>query len=289
MLSFFLCLTANAEPEVSLTYKVDQKIGIWAENISGNILYNPQDVFYTSRGFAIKKNNGFKNLNIYGGIFYTTEKPKDAISIQKAKGTESYPGYKIEEKERTKSSVFFIQLPNKKKKVIGRGHNNLTPYRWFTHAANSKLDFTKPDSSFGWNKEGENYLYAIPTKSTSLSSKKATPDDIQKWNKQVQIFSPKIKITHGMWVNTDFDETLEQVACGVGPRFKSCLIYDPEENIWHNTQLHWDSSDYPLPFSYNKENYIAYRAHPKSKILRVLYFDGLSYRTEFFRPKNRKR
>ena len=286
MLSLILAFTANAEPEVSLTYKVDKKIGLWSENISGNILYDEQSVFYTDKGFAVKANKGFKNISIQGGIFYTTSKPKDAVAISKAKGEASFSGYSIEEKQvRKDQSVFFINLPNKKKKVLGRGHKSLVPYRWFTHAPKRSKGFAKPDATFGWNKEGEKYLYKIPTKAAALPVKKATSKDIQGWNTQVQIFSPNITITHGLWVNTDRDEELEQVACGVGPRFKSCFIYDKEDDIWHSTQLNWDSSDTPLVFTYNNEQFVAYRSHPKSKILRVLYFDGFSYQTEFFRPK----
>ena len=60
--SLLIMLNASADSQVSLTYKVEDKIGIWGENISGNILYNSQDIFYTKRGYAIKKNKGYKNI-----------------------------------------------------------------------------------------------------------------------------------------------------------------------------------------------------------------------------------
>ena len=287
--SLIFMLNAAAESQVSLTYKVGDEIGIWGENISGNILYKSQNVYYTSNGYAIKKNNGYKNINIYGGISFTTQLPDGALSIHKAKGEETLSNYKIEEKKREKRSSFFIKLPNGKKKVIGRGHKELVPYRWFSHDIPTKKGFTKPDTSFGWNKKGSNYEYAIPTKGTKVEAKKATREDIAKWDKQVKVFAPDVTIKNGFWINTDLDATLEQIVCGVGTRFKSCFVFDPEENLWHNTQLHWEGSDTPLPFTYNNETYIAYRSHPKSKILRVLYFDGYTYKTEYFRPERNKR
>jgi len=281
-------LNATAETQVSLAYKVGNEIGIWGENISGNILYKSQNVYYTSRGYAVKKHNGYKNINIYGGISFTAQLPDGAISIHKAKGKESLSDYEIEEKKRETRSSFFIKLPNGKKKVIGRGHKNLVPYRWFSHDVPSKKGFMKPDVSFGWNKKGTNYEYQIPSKATKIDIKKATREDIATWDKQIKVFAPDVTVKKGFWINTDLDETLEQIVCGVGPRFKSCFVFDPEENLWHNTQLHWESSDTPLPFTYNNATYIAYRSHPKSKILRVLYFDGYSYKTEYFRPERNK-
>ena len=287
--SLVFMLSAVAESQVSLTYKVGNEIGIWGENISGNILYKSQDVYYTSNGYAIKKNNGYKNINIYGGISFSTQLPEGALSIHQAKGQESRSDYSIEEKKREKSASFFIKLPNGKKKVIGRGHKTLVPYRWFSHEVPAQKGFAKPDASFGWNKKGANYEYAIPTKGSKVETKKATREDIAKWDRQVKVFAPDVTVKNGFWINTDLDATLEQIVCGVGIRFKSCFVFDPEENLWHNTQLHWEGSDTPLPFTYNNEIYIAYRSHPKSKILRVLYFDGYTYKTEYFRPERNKR
>ncbi|MAA78387.1 MAG: hypothetical protein CL916_03940 [Deltaproteobacteria bacterium] len=287
--SFLIMFNASADPQVSLAYKVENKIGIWGENISGNILYNSQEVYYTKEGYAIKKNKGYKNINIYGGVSFTEKIPEGAISIHKANGEDSRSDYKIEEKKRETRSTFFIKLPNGKKKVIGRGHKNLVPYRWFTHDYPAPKGFTKPDKSFGWSKDGTHYEYKTPSKATKLTFKKATQEDISKWNKQVQVFAPDVTVKRGFWINTDLDDTLEQIVCGVGPRFKSCFIFDPEDNLWHNTQLNWEGADTPKPFSYNNETYIAYRSHPKSKILRILYFDGYSYKTEYFRPERNKR
>lgn len=287
--SLLFMLGASAEPQVSLTYKVGDQIGIWGENISGDILYNSQDIYYTKSGYAVKKHSGYKIINIYGGISFKKELPQGAVSLQSAKGEENRSDYKIEEKKRETRSSFFIKLPNGKKKVIGRGHKSLSPYRWFTHEVPKKKGFTKPDSSFGWSKKGAHYEYKIPTKATEVSLKKATQEDIAKWGKQVKEFAPDVTIKRGFWINTDLDETLEQIVCGVGPRFKACFLFDPEQKLWHNTQLDWEGSDMPKPFSYNNETYIAYRSHPKSKIMRVLYFDGYSYKTEYFRPERNKR
>ena len=287
--SLFIMLSAFADSQISLTYKVENKIGIWGENISGNILYSSQDVYYTKGGYAIKTNKGYKNVNIYGGISFTTQRPKDAVPIHEAKGEDNRSDYKIEEKKRKTRSSFFIKLPNGKKKVIGRGHKTLVPYRWFTHDVPAQKGYTKPDATFGWSKDGANYEYKIPTKATKLTFKKATQADIAKWDKQVRVFAPDVTVKRGFWINTDLDDTLEQIVCGVGPRFASCFLFDPEKNLWHNTQLNWQGADTPKPFSYNNETYIAYRSHPKSRILRVLYFDGYSYKTEYFRPERNKR
>jgi hypothetical protein len=288
MISFLFSLCVFAQPQASLTYHVEDKIGIWMENQSGNILYQKNDVFQAPYGYIIKKNTGYKHLHIDGGYFFTTELPSSATPIQKTKGAEILNGYNIEEKKRPNGSIFFLEKKNGKKSIIGRGHKKLNTYRWFTHETPSAVGFSKPDASFGWHKEGERYLYKIPQGSVALASKKASEEDLKGWNKDVQQFAPKTRITHGVWLNLDSDPELEGLACGVGFKFDACFVINKNDKKWHGTQLKWDIIDEPLPFQKEDSIYVAFRSHPKSKILRVLYFNGTSYKTEFFRPKRKK-
>jgi hypothetical protein len=288
MISILLSLCAFAQPNVSLTYHVEDKIGIWMKNQSGNILYNKKDIYQTPYGYIIKQNKGFKHLHINGGHFFTTTLPSSATPIKDVKGTETRKGFRIEKKQRPNGAIFFLNQKDGAKSIIGRGYKELKDYRWFTHETSSKKGNPAPDEQFGWHKKGVKYLYKIPSGSTNLSYKTATELDIDRWNKEVQTFAPKTKITHGVWLNLDSDPEEEAIACGVGYKFDACFVMKRSEKKWHGTQLKWNISDQPLPFQKEDSIYLAFRSHPKSKILRVLYFDGTSYKTEFFRPKRKK-
>lgn len=285
MLSLFLSLFAFAEPNVSVVYKTEDKIGFWMEEQSGNILYEEKYVYQVPYGYVVQQNNGYKNIHIHGGFFFTTTLPKDAIPISQAKGRDSVQGYRIEERKNKNGSIFYLHKKDGSKSVIGRGYKKLTLEKWLLFDTPKKEGFKKPNESFGWHKKAKKYLLERPDESTQLSYNRANKDDIADWNKKVQLFAPKTTITHGVWANLDLDQDLEGVACGIGVKFDACFVYDKTTEQWHHTELKWDEKTPPVLFQKNNGTYLAFRSDVKSKILRVLYYTGSFYETVFFRPE----
>ena len=288
MFSFLFSLFAFAEPDISILYNADDKVGFWLENQSGNILYQEKDLYHVPYGYVVQQNKGFKHIHTHGGYFYTTTLPQDAIPVSQAKGLESLEGYRIEEKKNTNGSVFFLHKKDGSKSIIGRGHKKLTPKSWLIFDTPKKEGFTKPDETFGWHKKGEKFLLEVPEGATQISYNKAKETDITQWNKTIQTFAPKTTITHGIWANLDLDPELEGIACGVGFKFDACFIYDKTTEQWHHAELKWEENVPPILFQKSNGIYLAFRSHAKSKILRVLYYTGSFYDTVFFRPKREK-
>ena len=289
MYSFLFSVLALAEPEISVVYKTEDKVGFWMSKQSGVILYPETELFYTPNGYVAKQDNGYKHIHILGGYSFLTTLPETAIPISKAKGIEQPKGYRIEEKKYAKGSHFYLHKKDGSKSIIGRGQKTLVPYQWFSFDTKPKNGFKKPDESFNWAKEKESYLFQIPPNSNVVSYTKATESDIAEWNNHVQKFAPKTKITHGAWANLDLDPEPEGIACGVGYKFDACFIYDTQTQQWHGTPMKWNLELPPLFFQHSDGTYIAYRSHPKSQILRVLYFNGTYYETVFFRPPKSKK
>ena len=290
MLFFFF--SAFAAPQTSVLYKVDDKVGVWMENQSGNSIYSPETLYQTKEGYATRINQGFMHKHYLGGYFYTTSLSEDATPYTEfvKNATPAPKGYRIEEKQRARGSVFYLHKKDGSKSLIARGTKKIDSTLWFTMPSPTvRTGFTKPTDVMGWKKTNSKYTYTLPDNANVLSVKDASQDEISAWNKEVKRFLPHVSITHGKWANLDTDPEPEAIICGSGVRFDSCFVYDKEEDKWFATLLKWNNQDTPLVFEKNGGTYILFRSHKKSRLLRVLYFTGYEYDTHLLRNKSSRR
>ncbi|MEC7984338.1 MAG: hypothetical protein VX278_04190 [Myxococcota bacterium] len=287
---------AADNPNWSLIFQADDKLGLQMERISGTFKTSPNNLFWHSDGYILRQYKGYQNLNVSGTQYYTTTLKKGAIPLieKRKEGAKEIPGKKIISQMRGNRKINYLVQKDGSKKIIARGVKKFSQPLWISNPpAKPRVKHAVPSDSLKWIYKKGSLQNVPPADSKRLPNTQISQKQRSKLEKEIRLFNPKASIKHTSVINLDGDSAKESLICVKGREYTGCYVMDvyKGENRYYTVGVKWlsgEQKDAPFVFQQGQNTYIGHKAKPNSKLMRVVYFDGYGYSTKVMRKKQKK-
>ena len=133
MIMMLFAALGLAEP-ISLTYQIDNQIGIWYEGLAGTHNFSQSNLLWSAKGYSTPSHKGYKIYSFYEGIYFRTSPLEDSTPItQKIEKNTSSKDYKIVTDKKSHSTIVFIRDAKKRKHLVYRGKTGIEKPIWIQH------------------------------------------------------------------------------------------------------------------------------------------------------------
>ena len=132
MLTLLLSTIGLSAPAASLTYKIDNKIGIWCSGLSGIHTFAQKDVLWAPDGYSIKSSNGYQVFSFSGERFYSLSPLPNSLPIAQkySQKTKAPKGYDVITEEKSRSTLVYVKGPKGEKNLLHRGTSGIQSPSW---------------------------------------------------------------------------------------------------------------------------------------------------------------